>query len=38
MCKALASFLFDDAEAIVRIDCSEYSERHSVSRLVRRAR
>jgi ATP-dependent Clp protease ATP-binding subunit ClpB len=32
--KALADFLFDDRDAIVRIDMSEYMERHSVSRLV----
>ena len=32
--KALAEFLFDDEDAIVRVDMSEYMERHSVSRLV----
>ena len=32
--KALAEFLFDDAQSIVRIDMSEYMEKHSVSRLV----
>jgi ATP-dependent Clp protease ATP-binding subunit ClpB len=32
--KALAELLFDDERAMVRIDCSEYSERHSVARLV----
>ena len=32
--KALAEFLFDDERAMVRIDMSEYSEKHSVSRLV----
>jgi ATP-dependent Clp protease ATP-binding subunit ClpB len=32
--KALADFLFDDESAIVRIDMSEYMEKHSVSRLV----
>src|SRR5579859_3794964 len=32
--KALAEFLFDDERAIVRIDMSEYSEKHSVARLV----
>jgi ATP-dependent Clp protease ATP-binding subunit ClpB len=32
--KALADFLFDDEQAIVRIDMSEYMEKHSVSRLV----
>ena len=34
LAKALADFLFDDEKAIVRIDMSEYSEKHSVSRLV----
>jgi ATP-dependent Clp protease ATP-binding subunit ClpB len=32
--KALAEFLFDDEKALVRIDMSEYSERHSVARLI----
>ncbi|MGZ8801737.1 MAG: AAA family ATPase, partial [Mycobacterium sp.] len=32
--KALASFLFDDETAMVRLDMSEYMERHAVSRLV----
>ncbi|MGE3759905.1 MAG: AAA family ATPase [Pseudobdellovibrionaceae bacterium] len=32
--KALAEFLFDDEQAIVRIDMSEYMEKHSVSRLI----
>lgn len=32
--KALAEFLFDDEQSIVRIDMSEYMEKHSVSRLV----
>lgn len=32
--KALAGFLFDDDQAMVRIDMSEYMEKHSVSRLV----
>ena len=32
--KALAAFLFDDDSAIVRIDMSEYMEKHSVSRLI----
>lgn len=32
--KALAEFLFDDAQSIVRIDMSEYMEKHSVSRLI----
>ena len=34
LARALASFLFDDERAIVRIDMGEYSEKHSVSRLV----
>jgi len=34
LAKALAEFLFDDETAMVRIDMSEYSEKHSVSRLV----
>ncbi|MGO2002843.1 MULTISPECIES: ATP-dependent chaperone ClpB [Micrococcaceae] len=34
LAKALADFLFDDEHAMVRIDMSEYSEKHSVSRLV----
>ena len=32
--KALASFLFDDETAMVRMDMSEYMEKHSVSRLI----
>jgi ATP-dependent Clp protease ATP-binding subunit ClpB len=32
--KALAEFLFDDAQAIVRVDMSEFMEKHSVSRLI----
>ena len=32
--RALASFLFDDDQAIVRIDMSEYQEKHSVARLI----
>ncbi len=32
--KALAAFLFDDDQAIVRLDMSEYMEKHSVSRLI----
>ena len=32
--KALADFLFDDERAMVRIDMSEYGEKHSVARLV----
>jgi ATP-dependent Clp protease ATP-binding subunit ClpB len=34
LAKALAEFLFDDERAIVRIDMSEYAEKHSVARLV----
>ncbi|HEY7050154.1 MAG TPA: ATP-dependent chaperone ClpB [Jatrophihabitantaceae bacterium] len=34
LAKALAAFLFDDERAMVRIDMSEYSEKHSVARLV----
>ena len=34
LAKSLAEFMFDDDRAIVRIDVSEYSEKHSVSRLV----
>ncbi|MDR2453159.1 MAG: AAA family ATPase [Bifidobacteriaceae bacterium] len=34
LAKALADFLFDDERAVVRIDMSEYSEKHSVARLV----
>ncbi|MFM7029488.1 MAG: ATP-dependent Clp protease ATP-binding subunit [Micrococcales bacterium] len=34
LAKSLAEFLFDDEKAIVRIDMSEYGEKHSVSRLV----
>ncbi len=34
LCKALASFLFDDESAMVRIDMSEFMERHSVARLI----
>jgi ATP-dependent Clp protease ATP-binding subunit ClpB len=34
LCKALAEVLFDDQEAMVRIDMSEFMERHSVSRLI----
>ena len=32
--KALAAFLFDDKNSMVRIDMSEYMEKHSVSRLI----
>ena len=34
LCKALAEFLFDSADAMVRIDMSEFMEKHAVSRLV----
>jgi ATP-dependent Clp protease ATP-binding subunit ClpB len=34
LCKALAEFLFDDDNAMTRIDMSEYMEKHSVSRLI----
>lgn len=34
LCKALAQFMFDTEEAIIRIDMSEYMEKHTVSRLV----
>ncbi|AWG95523.1 ATP-dependent chaperone ClpB [Actinobacillus pleuropneumoniae] len=34
LCKTLANFLFDDPDAMVRIDMSEFMEKHSVSRLV----
>ena len=34
LCKALAEFLFDDERSIVRIDMSEFMERHSVARLI----
>ncbi len=34
LAKALAEFLFDDENAMVRIDMSEYQERHAVSRLI----
>jgi len=34
LAKALADFLFDDERAMVRIDMSEYAEKHSVARLV----
>ena len=33
-CKALAEFLFDTQDALVRIDMSEYMEKHAVSRLI----
>jgi ATP-dependent Clp protease ATP-binding subunit ClpB len=34
LARALAEFLFDDENAVVRIDMSEYTERHSISRLI----
>lgn len=34
LCKALAAFLFDTEEAMVRIDMSEFMEKHSVARLI----
>ncbi|MBN8262121.1 MAG: ATP-dependent chaperone ClpB [Xanthomonadales bacterium] len=34
LCKALAEFLFDSADAMVRIDMSEFMEKHAVSRLI----
>lgn len=34
LCKALAGFLFDTGEAMVRIDMSEFMEKHSVARLI----
>ncbi len=34
LCKALASFLFDSDEAIIRVDMSEFMEKHSVARLI----
>jgi ATP-dependent Clp protease ATP-binding subunit ClpB len=34
LCKALAEFLFDDENAMVRIDMSEFMEQHSVARLI----
>jgi ATP-dependent Clp protease ATP-binding subunit ClpB len=34
LCKALAEFLFDDENAIARVDMSEYMERHAVARLI----
>jgi ATP-dependent Clp protease ATP-binding subunit ClpB len=34
LARALAEFLFDDEEAMIRIDMSEYQERHTVSRLI----
>ena len=34
LCKALAGFMFDTEDAIIRIDMSEYMEKHTVSRLI----
>ena len=34
LCKALAEFLFDDDDAVVRVDMSEFMEQHSVARLI----
>ncbi|HEY5801075.1 MAG TPA: AAA family ATPase, partial [Burkholderiaceae bacterium] len=34
LCKALASFLFDTEESLIRIDMSEYMEKHSVARMI----
>jgi len=34
LCKALANYMFDDSEAMVRIDMSEFMEKHSVARLI----
>jgi len=34
LCKALAEFLFDDEHSMIRLDMSEYMEKHSVSRLI----
>ena len=34
LCRALAEFLFDDEQAIIRLDMSEYTEKHSVARLI----
>ncbi len=34
LAKALAEFLFDDQDALLRVDMSEYQERHTVSRLM----
>ena len=34
LCKALSEFMFDTEEAIIRIDMSEYMEKHAISRLV----
>jgi ATP-dependent Clp protease ATP-binding subunit ClpB len=34
LCRALATFLFDDEHAMIRVDMSEYMEKHSVARLI----
>ncbi len=34
LCKALAECLFDDENAMTRVDMSEYGEKHTVSRLI----
>ena len=34
LCKALAEFLFDDETALIRVDMSEYMEKHAVARLI----
>ena len=34
LCKALAEFMFDTEEALIRIDMSEFMEKHSVARLI----
>ncbi|KPK65226.1 MAG: Clp protease ClpB, partial [Planctomycetes bacterium SM23_32] len=34
LCKALAEFLFDDQDALIRLDMSEFMEQHSVARLI----
>ena len=34
LCRALAEFLFDDEQAMVRLDMSEFTEKHSVARLI----
>jgi ATP-dependent Clp protease ATP-binding subunit ClpB len=34
LCKALAEFLFDDEAAMIRVDMSEYMEKHTVARLI----
>jgi ATP-dependent Clp protease ATP-binding subunit ClpB len=34
LCKALAKFIFDDENAMTRIDMSEYGEKHTISKLI----